>query len=85
MDQMKEINGVVYERQVIKTRLFQFGDDIVSAVQEYVLPIKQQGDWFAISEKVVSVCQNNVRHISTVKVGFLAKCKNNCHESWYTD
>ena len=37
------------------------------------MPKKQKGDWLAISEKVVSVCQNNVRHISTVKAGFLAK------------
>ena len=48
-------------------------DDLYKAIEEYVVPQKRKGDWLAISEKVVSVCQNNVRHISTVKAGFLAK------------
>jgi F420-0:gamma-glutamyl ligase len=73
MNPIREINGSVYERKAVKTRLFNFGDNIFEAIGEYVLPQKQEGDWLAISEKVVSVCQNNVRHIDTVKAGFLAK------------
>lgn len=73
MNQNIEVEGLIYERKAIKTRLFAFGDDLYKAIQEYVLPQKQEGDWLAISEKVVSVCQNNVRHISSVKAGFLAK------------
>jgi len=69
----KEVNGLTYTRKAIKTRLLNFGDNIFEVIKEYVLPQKQEGDWLAISEKVVSVCQNNVRHISTVKAGFLAK------------
>ena len=68
-----EVNGLTYERKAVKTRLLNFGDDLFKAIQDYVLPMKKDGDWLAISEKVVSVCQNNVRHISTVKAGFLAK------------
>ena len=68
-----EVSGQSYERKAVKTRLFNFNDDLFKAIQEYVLPKKQEGDWLAISEKVVSVCQNNVRHISSVKAGFLAK------------
>ena len=73
MNQLIKINGLTYERKAVKTRLFKFSDDLFKAIEEYVLPQKQEGDWLAISEKVVSVCQNNVRHISTVKAGFLAK------------
>ena len=73
MNPIKEVNGIIFERKAIKTRLFNFGDDLLKAVEDYVLPQKQEGDWLAISEKVVSVCQNNVRHISSVKAGFLAK------------
>jgi len=73
MNQNIEVKGQTYERKAIKTHLLNFGDDLFKAIQDYVLPQKQEGDWLAISEKVVSVCQNNVRHISTVKAGFLAK------------
>ncbi len=73
MEKNREVNGANYQRQAVKTRLLNFGDDLSEVIREYVLPHKQEGDWLAISEKVVSVCQNNVRHISTVKAGFLAK------------
>ena len=64
MNPIKEVEGKIYERQAVKTRLLNFNDDFFSAVKEYVLPQKQNNDWLAISEKIVSVCQNNVRHIS---------------------
>lgn len=73
VNQNVTINGCVYERIPIKTHLIQFGEDLLSLIQKYVLPKFEEGDWIAISEKVVSVCQNNVRHISTVKAGQLAK------------
>ncbi|MCX6723662.1 MAG: coenzyme F420-0:L-glutamate ligase [Candidatus Staskawiczbacteria bacterium] len=73
MNPFVEINDKNYERKPVKTRLLNFGDDLMQAIKDYVLPEKQNNDWLAISEKVVSVCQNNVRHISTVKAGFLAK------------
>jgi hypothetical protein len=62
-----------YERIPIKTRLIQFGENLASLIERYVSPKIKNGDWLAISEKVASVCQNNVRHISTVKAGWLAK------------
>lgn len=73
MNPFIKVDGVNYERQAVKTRLFNFSDDLFKAVEDYVLSQKKDGDWLAISEKVVSVCQNNVRHISTVKAGVLAK------------
>jgi len=73
MNPTKEVNGLIYERKAVKTRLLNFNDDLLKVIQDYVVPQKKEGDWLAISEKVVSVCQNNVRHISTVRAGFLAK------------
>jgi F420-0:gamma-glutamyl ligase len=73
MNPIIEVKEIKYERKAVKTHLLNFGDDLYKEIQNYVLPQKQNGDWLAISEKVVSVCQNNVRHISTVKAGFLAK------------
>jgi hypothetical protein len=67
------VNNNTYERIPVKTHLISFGEDLLSILQKYVLPEFKEGDWIAMSEKVVSVCQNNVRHISTVKPGLLAK------------
>lgn len=69
----KEVNNSIYERIPIKTHLIQFGEDLISVIRKYLEGNFQKGDWLAISEKVVSVCQNNVYHISTVKAGWLAK------------
>ncbi len=68
-----EVGEKTYCRQPIKTHLIDFGEDLLKNVKKYVQPHFESGDWLAISEKVVSVCQNKVRHISTVKVGWLAK------------
>ena len=40
---------------------------------EFVRPHFRAGDWIALSEKLVSISQNRVRHISTVKVTWLAR------------
>ena len=73
MDSIVKIGGLNYERKTVKTHLLKFNEDLFKVIEEFVLPQIQRGDWLAISEKVVSVCQNNVRHISSVKAGFLAK------------
>ena len=68
------VDGISYNRFPIKVpRLLEFGEGLTSAVNEFVKPHCQKGDWLAISEKVVSISQNLVRHISTVKVGWLAR------------
>lgn len=67
------VNDSDYQRLMVKTHLIKFGEDLFSILQKYVSPQYKAGDWVAISEKVVSVCQNNARHISTVKAGWLAR------------
>lgn len=67
------IEGRTYERLAVRTRMVSFNDDLDTLVREYAAPLAKPGDWIALSEKVVSVCQNNVRHISTVKVHWLAR------------
>jgi len=73
MNSIVEINGVKYERILIKTHLIGFGEDLMGLIDRYVAPQVQAGDWLAISEKIISVSQNNARHISTVKASWLAK------------
>jgi hypothetical protein len=67
------IDRHAYKRIPVRTHLIQFGEDLPALIQKYAGSEIVRGDWIAISEKVVSVCQNNVRHISTVKAGWLAK------------
>lgn len=68
------VEGVAYDRFPIKVpRLFWVDDDLQSILDEYVRPHAQPGDWVVLSEKLVSVCQKRVRHISTVKVTPLAR------------
>lgn len=68
-----EIEGRTYERIGVRTRMVAFDDDLDALVREYAAALAKPGDWIALSEKVVSVCQNNARHISTVKVHWLAR------------
>lgn len=72
MDKRK-IKGKVFERFILKTHFIEFGESLHSLLEKYVDPFWKPGDWVAISEKIVSLSQNNVRHISTVKAGWLAK------------
>ena len=68
------VDCITYERFPIKIpRLVKFSENLEDVVNEFVKPHYQKGDWIAISEKVFSVSQNLVRHISTVHVGKLAK------------
>ncbi len=69
----KNIDGQNYERILIKTHLIQFGENLQTIVNQYVATLHKNDDILVISEKVVSVCQNNMRHISNVKVSLLAK------------
>ena len=68
------VGGVTYERLPIKVpRLIEFGESLEGVVNEFVKPHYREGDWMAISEKIVSISQGLVRHISSVKVGWLAR------------
>jgi len=64
------INNITFERIPVKTHMITFGEDLILIMKKYVVPQYQKDDFVAISEKVVSVCQNNVRHISEVKAGW---------------
>ncbi|HSL97370.1 MAG TPA: hypothetical protein VK831_02245 [Candidatus Deferrimicrobiaceae bacterium] len=67
------IDGRSFRRWGVRTHKVEFGEDLMGILRRYVPPVAQPGDWIALSEKVVSVCQNNVRHISTVRERWLAR------------
>lgn len=65
--------GKTYFRRAVQTQMIAFGEDLIGVLRREIGSEKRSGEWIALSEKVVSVAQNNVRHISTVKAGWLAK------------
>ena len=67
------VDGRTFQRWGVRTHMVEFGEDLLGVLRRYVPPVAEPGDWIALSEKVVSMCQNNVRHISTVQERWLAK------------
>ncbi len=68
------VDGAVYERFPIKVmRLIEFGENLEDNFNEFVKPYYKKGDWVMLSEKIISISQNRVRHISTVRVTWLAR------------
>ncbi len=68
------VNSVTYERFAIRVpRLIEFGEKLEDVLTEFVKPYFRLGDWVSVSEKIVSISQNRVRHISDVKVTWLAR------------
>lgn len=65
--------GAKFERIAVQTHWITFGENLVEVLRKYAVPLMQPGDWIALSEKVVSVCQENARHISTIKTTWLAR------------
>lgn len=69
----RKIKEGSFERIAIQTHKIGFGENLQEIIQKYTSSQTKPGDWIILSEKIVSVCQNNVRHIDTVEAGFLAK------------
>lgn len=68
------VDGITYERFPIKVpHLIAFGENLEGLITTFVKPHYRDGDWVALSEKLVSISQNRVRHISTVHVTWLAR------------
>ncbi len=68
------VEGIEYERFPIRVpRLIEFGESLEKVLNEFVRTHYKKGDWIAISEKIFSISQNRVRHISTIKVTWLAR------------
>ncbi|HZJ34399.1 MAG TPA: coenzyme F420-0:L-glutamate ligase [Candidatus Angelobacter sp.] len=68
-----EVDGKKYERIPVKTRLISIKEPLDDIFAKQVKPLIKPGDWIAISEKVVTISQGRVVHISVVKPSRLAK------------
>ena len=67
------VDGVVYERYGIQTPFVEVGEDYMTLIKQYVVPLYKSGDLLSISEKVIAMCQGEVVEKSRVKVGFWAR------------
>lgn len=67
------LNGQEFERRAIQTHFIQRGESYLDVINKYVVPFYEEGDILSISEKIMSMCQNNVVEKKDVKLGFWAK------------
>lgn len=70
---IREVKGKSYDRDAIQTHFVQKGEDYVELFRRYVSPLYEKGNVVTVSEKVISMCQNNTVDMKDVKVGFWAK------------
>ena len=83
----REKNGIIYyirglrkthgkrmERYGIQTHFIEEGESYIELIKQYVIPLYEKGDILSISEKVISMCQENTVYMEDVKPSWLAKC-----------
>jgi F420-0:gamma-glutamyl ligase-like protein len=82
----REKNGITYfvrpnikvgecefERFAVQTHFVQRSESYLELINKYVVPLHEKGDVLSISEKVISMCQDNTVRKKDVKLGFWAK------------
>jgi hypothetical protein len=70
---VRAADGAAYERYVVRTHLIQVKEPLLDVLEQYVRPHVRQGDFLALSEKVVAITQGRVIHRSLVRPGLLAR------------
>lgn len=67
------VEGAFYLRHAIQTHFVGVGEDYLALIRRYVLPVCQEGDLLAVSEKVAALCQGRVIRREEVRVTWLAR------------
>ena len=67
------VQDKAYERYGLKTHFITQGEDYLTLMKDYVLPLYQDKDVLSISEKVIAMCQGETVEKEQIKVGFFAK------------
>ena len=70
---LRNVKGKRLERYAIQTHFVEEGESYVELIRRYVLPLYKKGDVISISEKVISMCQENTVYMEDMKVGWMAK------------
>ena len=69
----RTVNGQVFYRYPIRTHFVEVGESYFALVEKYVLPHYQAGDILSLGEKVIALCQGQVKYKDQMKVSLLAK------------
>ena len=69
----KQLDGRQFERRPIVTHKVMFGEDLAGVINTYAASFLTPTSVICLSEKFVTICQNNVRHIDDVKDSWLAR------------
>ncbi len=70
---IKRVGDRAFQRVPIKTHKVLFGEDLAGVIAKYAADQLTPSSTLCLSEKFVTICQNNVRHISTVHDSWLAR------------
>lgn len=68
-----ELGEKSFKRVAVQTHFVERGESYIELASKYALPLYEDGDILSISEKVISMCQNNVVEKKNIKIGFWAK------------
>lgn len=69
----KQVEGRAFERLPIRTHKVMLGEDLAGVIAHYADASVDAHSAICLSEKFVTICQNNVRHISDVQDTWLAR------------
>lgn len=70
---IKQADGRSFDRIAVRTHMVLFGEDLSEVIAQYAQPHLTPNSIICLSEKFVTICQNNVRHISDVHDTWLAR------------
>jgi hypothetical protein len=69
----REVEGQAFHRYPVRTHFVEVGESYLDLVEKYVLPHYRDGDILSMGEKVIALCQGQVRYMDQVKVSRLAR------------
>lgn len=67
------VDGRTFERRAVKAHFVKRGESYIDIMRTCLLPIYQEGDMIAISEKIAALCQNRVVERKDLPISFWAR------------
>lgn len=69
----RDVEGQTFYRYPIRTHFVEVGESYLDLVEKYALPYYQEGDILSMGEKVIALCQGQVKYKDQMKVSLLAR------------
>lgn len=82
---ISEHKGVKYARYPVETPIVNIGDDLYKFIEDYAAPYFQEGDFFCISSKILSITEKYVVHRSEIEISLLARLIVKFVKKWPND